>query len=95
MVEEKLTSEQALRCREVPHELTVDHQQRRRFDNTCTKLLENPTDSHFWVFYRNSTNRENVWTKPVTQPTTLQVVAKQGRFAQKIILCVSGGISKG
>ena len=32
---------------EVLHELTVDQQQ--RVDDTCTKLLENPTDSRlFW-----------------------------------------------
>ena len=87
------------RCRrEVPHELTVDQQQ-RRVDDTCTKLLENPTDSRFWrrrivtgdemwwVFYRNA-NRENVWIKPAAQPTTVQVVAKQDRFAQKVMLCV-------
>ena len=38
------------RCRrEVLHELTVDQQQQRRADDTCTKLLENPTDSRrFW-----------------------------------------------
>ena len=35
------------RCRrEVPQELTVDQQQ-RRVDDTCTKLLKNPTDSRF------------------------------------------------
>ena len=32
-------------CREVPHELIMDQQQRRV--DTCTNQLENHTDSHF------------------------------------------------
>ena len=90
------------RChRKVRHELTVDHQQQQhlRVRDTCTKLLENTTDSTFWrcrvvacdekwvVFYRKA-NREYVWIKPAAQPT-IQVVAKQDRFVQKVVmLCV-------
>ena len=40
-----------------------------------------------WIFYRNAANRENVWIKPAAQPTTVQV-AKQDRFAPKVMLCV-------
>lgn len=80
------------RCREVPHEMTPA-QQKRRVD-TCTHLLENPKDLRFWrrvvtgdekwVFFRNA-NKENVWIQP-GQPA-LQV-AKQDRFAHKVMLCV-------
>ena len=72
--------------------------QRLRVDDTCTKLLENPTDSRFWrrqivigdgkwVFYRNAANKRSVWIKPAAQPTTVQVV-KQDCFTRKIMLSV-------
>ena len=80
----------------------VDQQlKRRRLDDTCTKQLENPTDSRRfwcgrivtdgdekWAFYRNSANRAKVWIQFDAQHTTAQVVAKQDRFAQKIMLCL-------
>ena len=73
-------------------------QQQRRVNATCTKLLENSMDSPIWcrrvvtgdemwcAFYRNA-NRENVRIKYATQPTMVQV-AKRGRFAQKVMLCI-------
>ena len=74
------------RChREVLHELTVDQQQQQSADDTCTKLLENPTtdsrrfwgrrtvtgEEMSWVFYRNAANRENMRIKPAAQPNTV------------------------
>ena len=81
----------------------MDQKQQRRVDDTCTKMLEIPTvnsrrvcrrivtgaDEVWWVFYRNTVNRENAWIKPTTQPTKVQLVAKQDRFVQKVVmLCV-------
>ena len=73
--------------------MTVDkqqqEQQRRRVDDTSTKPIENPIDTgdEVWcVFYCNAANWENVWIKPAAQPTTVQVIAKQDRFAQKVVM---------
>ena len=54
----------------------------------CRRQIVTGGDEMWWVFYRNAANRENVWIKPAAQPTTVQVVAKQDRFAQKVMLCV-------
>ena len=75
-------------------------QQRRRVDDICTKLLENPTDSRFWrrivtgdemlwISYPNA-NREHVRMKPTAQPTE-PVVAKPDRFTQRVLLSVWWG----
>ena len=65
---------------------------------TCTKLLENPNDScRFWrpivtgmthggYFIVTPTRR----TCGSGSPPNLQVVAKEDRFAQKVMLCVIG-----
>ena len=47
-----------------------------------------PGGNEKWVFYR-SANREMVlMIKIAAQPTTVQVVAKQDSFPQKVMLCV-------
>ena len=94
-------------CREVPHELTEDQQQRQQRQVNGNKLLENPTDSRFWrrhrivtcdekwIIFRNAANREHVWLKPAAQPTTVPSSTNRNVSLRRWSCCVFGEISKG
>lgn len=80
------------RCREVPHALTKEQENKRV--EICRKLLQNLLDERYikriitcdekWIFFNNP-DKSNQW---LNRGETAQCVPKRDRFEKKVMLCV-------